>query len=53
MPKGVQKRIVKSMIKIVENKIRVSLPEELTVNHTAKQYLDLMEKVIQERGEKP
>ena len=47
MSRQFAKRIAKNMVKIVENKVRVSLPKELTVDYVAKQYLNLMEKVIQ------
>jgi len=52
MSKIVRKKIVKNMIRIVENKVRVSLPDELNIDCIAKQYLNLMEKAIQKRGKK-
>lgn len=41
----VKSDIVDAMINIVKNKIRVILPEELTIETTAKKYIDIMEKI--------
>ena len=38
--------IVKEMVNIIKNKIRVTLPKELTIEYVAKKYIELMEKVI-------
>lgn len=46
IPKIVRKRLLKSIIKIAKEKRRVILPEQLTIKHVAKKYINIMEKVI-------
>lgn len=38
--------VVEIMIKIYKNKLRTNLPKELTIEYTAKKYIDIMRKVI-------
>ena len=44
--KEVRNAIVRAMIDIVDNKRKVALPGELSIRHTARRYLSIMEKVI-------
>jgi len=46
LPTLVGNRILKSVIKLTKEKRRVILPEELNIEHVAKQYLNIMEKLI-------
>jgi glycosyltransferase involved in cell wall biosynthesis len=46
IPIKTENKIIKSMIEKTKNRIRVILPEELTIEYVAKQYLEIMEKVL-------
>lgn len=45
IPDGVKDGIIASMRNIAESKKRVVLPKELTIKYTAKQYIDVMNKI--------
>lgn len=46
LPLETEKNIIKNMIKITKNKTRVVLPEILTIESVAKQYLEVMKEIL-------
>ena len=45
MPETVRKKFVKVMINIVRKKTRVELPEQLSIEHVAQRYLDILKEI--------